>query len=91
MDEYISTPTVGEIITEEFLKPLNMNEYTLAKGIGLPERLTKEFLKGNIQVTPALSRRLSVFFGMSETFFYRLQQDVNERNAVLVDRELALA
>ena len=91
MDEYISTPTVGEIITEEFLKPLNMNEYTLAKGIGLSERLTKEFLKGNIQVTPALSRRLSVFFGMSETFFYMLQQDINERNAVLVDRELALA
>lgn len=91
MDEYIPTPTVGEIIAEEFLKPLNMSENTLAKGIGLSEQLTRAILEGNVQVTPELSKRLSSFFGMSEMFFYRLQQDINERNAVLVDRELAYA
>lgn len=91
MEEYIPTPTVGEIITEEFLKPMNMSEYTLAKGIGLSEQLTRRFLEGYIQVTPELSKRLSAFFGMSELFFYRLQEDINERNAVLVDRELAYA
>mgnify|MGYP002624853231 CR=1 FL=1 len=91
MNEYIPTPTVGEIITEEFLKPLNVNENTLAKGIGISEQLTRAILEGNIQVTPELSKRLSSFFGMSEMFFYRVQQDINERNAVLVERELALA
>ena len=91
MDEYIPTPTVGEIITEEFLKPLNMSESSLAKGIGLSEQLTRAILEGNVQVTPELSRRLSAFFGMSELFFYRLQQDINARNEVLVDRELAYA
>ena len=91
MDEYIPTPTIGEIITEEFLNPLNISMTTLAEGIGLSEQFTRELLEGNIQVTPTLSRRLSVFFGMSELFFYRLQQDINARNSVLVDKELALA
>lgn len=89
MNEYIPTPTIGEIITEEFLKPLNMSEYTLAKGIGLSEQYTMELLEGNVQVTPELSRRLSFFFGMSELFFYRLQQDINERNVFLANRESA--
>lgn len=88
MNEYITTPTIGEIITEEFLNPLNMSSHTLAKGIGLSEQYTIELLEGNVQVTPELSRRLSAFFGMSELFFYRLQQNINERNAILVDREL---
>ena len=91
MNDYISTPTVGEIIVEEFMKPLNMSVDTLAKGIGLSENRTIELLDGDIQITPELSKRLSAFFGMSELFFYRLQQDIDRRNAVFAERELALA
>lgn len=91
MNEYIPTPTIGEIITEEFLNPLNISRATLAKGIGLSEQHTVELFEGNLQVTPELSKRLSAFFGMSELFFYRLQQDIDVRNAHVIERELALA
>ncbi|MBQ2615354.1 MAG: HigA family addiction module antidote protein [Synergistaceae bacterium] len=90
MDKYIPTPTIGEIIVEEFLKPLNISRVTLARIIGLSEHQTKELLEGNAQVTPELSKRLSSFFGMSELFFYRLQQNINTRNAGFAYRKLAL-
>lgn len=91
MNDYISTPTVGEIIVEEFMKPLNMSVDTLAEGIGLSENRIIELLDGDIQITPELSKRLSAFFGMSELFFYRLQKDIDRRNTVFAERELALA
>lgn len=96
MSERIPTPTVGEIITEEFMKPLNMSVEILAEGIELSEYETVELLSGRLLITPKLSQKLSKFFGMSELFFYRLQKNIDIRNARLGnegirERELALA
>ena len=63
MNDYISTPTVGEIIVEEFMKPLNMSVDTLAEGIGLSENRIIELLDGDIQITTELSKRLSALKG----------------------------
>ena len=81
MNERIPTPTVGEILIEEFMKPLNMSIEVLASGIGLSEYETLELLSGRLSVTPEISQRLSKYLGMSEMFFYGLQQKINMRNA----------
>lgn len=81
MNEYILTPTVGEVIVEEFMKPLNMSIATLADNLGLSTTYTHALLDGEVKVTPELSKRLADCFGMSELFFFRLQKDIDTRNA----------
>lgn len=98
MNERIPTPTVGEIISEEFLKPLNISTEKFAEGIKVSPAYAQSLLTGDIQVTPELSRELAGYLGMSELFFYRLQENINSRNAKfemlgssVPVRELALA
>ena len=96
MQVRIPTPTVGEIIADEFMKPLNMSIEVLAKDIELSEYETHELLSGRLSVAPELSVKLSQFFGMSEFFFYRLQKNLDMRNVAfgheeIRERELALA
>lgn len=81
MNDYIPTPTVGEIIVEEFMKPLGISTATLAGNLGLSTTYTRAILDGDVKVTPELSKRLADCFGMSELFFYRLQRDIDSRNA----------
>lgn len=81
MNEYIPTPTVGEVIIEEFMKPLGISTSTLASNLGLSTTYTRALLDGKVKVTPELSKRLADYFGMSELFFFRLQNDIDSRNA----------
>ena len=81
INEYIPTPTVGEVIVEEFMKPLGISTATFAGNLGLSATYTSALLDGNVKVTLELSKRLADYFGMSEFFFYRLQNDIDSRNA----------
>ena len=81
MNEYIPTPTVGEVIVEEFLKPLNISTAMLATKLGLTTTYTRALLDGEIKITPELSKRLADCFGMSDMFFFRLQNDIDRRNS----------
>ena len=81
MNEYIPTPTVGEVIVEEFMKPLGISTAMLADSLGLSVTYIRTLLDGDVKVTPEVSKRLADCFGMSELFFYRLQNDIDSRNA----------
>jgi antitoxin HigA-1 len=59
-------PHPGEILMEEFLKPMGITQYRLAKEIGVPQRRIGEIVAGTRSVTPDTGLRLSKFFGMSE-------------------------
>ena len=83
MNKFLSTPSVGEVIVEEFMKPLNISAIMLADSLGLSATDTRALLNGDIQITPELSKRLADYFGMSELFFFRLQEDIDSRNARL--------
>ena len=83
MERYIKTPTVGEIITEEFMKPLNISLETLASNTSLSETYLQAILNNEVKVTPETSMKLADYFGMSELFFYKLQKDIDKRNARL--------
>ncbi len=74
-------PHPGEILLEEFLKPMGITQYRLAKEIGVPQRRIGEIVAGARAVTPDTGLRLSRFFGMSEGFWTGLQLDFDSANA----------
>ena len=72
---------------EEFLKPLGISQYRLAKEIGVPQRRIGEIVAGKRSVTVDTGLRLSAFFGMSDGFWSGLQTDYDTARAreTLVD------
>jgi len=69
----IPYPTPGEILQEEFLKPMNISQYRLAKEIGVSQRRIGEIIAGNRTVTVDTGLRLSRYFGTSDEFWTGLQ------------------
>ncbi|MGR3175507.1 MAG: HigA family addiction module antitoxin [Candidatus Scalindua sp.] len=63
----------GEILMEEFLKPMGISQYRLAKDINVPARRINEIVQGKRSITPDTALRLSKFFGLSERFWINLQ------------------
>ena len=63
----------GEILLEEFLRPMEISQYRLAKSISVPPRRINELVHGNRAVTADTALRLSRFFGTSERFWMNLQ------------------
>ena len=63
----------GEILLEEFLKPMELSQYRLAKDISVPARRINEIVHGKRSISPDTALRLSRYFGMSERFWMNLQ------------------
>ena len=63
----------GEILLEEFLRPLALSQYRLAREIGVPARRINEIVHGQRRVSADTALRLARFFGTSERFWINLQ------------------
>ena len=63
----------GEILLEEFLNPLEISQYRLAKNISVPPRRINEIVHGKRAVTPDTALRLARFFGTTGQFWLNLQ------------------
>ncbi|MBI4743678.1 MAG: HigA family addiction module antidote protein [Actinobacteria bacterium] len=63
----------GEILMEEFLKPMAISQYRLAKDINVPARRINEIVHGKRSISPDTALRLSKYFGLSERFWINLQ------------------
>lgn len=63
----------GEILNEEFLIPLKLTEYRLAKDIGVPPRRINEIVHGTRAITADTALRLGRYFGISAQFWMNLQ------------------
>jgi addiction module HigA family antidote len=74
-------PTPGEILLEEFLKPMGITQYRLAKEIRVSQRRIGQIISGSRAITVDTGRRLSRFFGMSEEFWTGLQLDYDASKA----------
>ena len=73
--EKLSNIHPGEVLLEEFLKPMNISAYRLSKDLGIPQTRTSEIIKGHRSITAATSIRLSYYFGNSAKFWLGLQND----------------
>jgi antitoxin HigA-1 len=67
--------TPGEILLEEFLKPLGISQYRLAKAIGVSPRRINEIVHGNRRITPDTGIRMSRALGLSERYWLNIQAD----------------
>ena len=63
----------GEILLEEFLEPMGISQYRVAKDISVPPRRINEIVLGKRAITPDTALRLSRYFGLSERFWMNLQ------------------
>jgi addiction module HigA family antidote len=63
----------GEILQEEYLEPLGLSQYRLAKETSVPPRRINEIVRGTRAITADTALRLSRFFGTSERFWLNLQ------------------
>lgn len=63
----------GEILMEEFLEPLGISQYKLAKDISVPARRINEIVHGKRSITADTALRLSRYFNLSERFWLNLQ------------------
>jgi addiction module HigA family antidote len=73
MDKKLNSIHPGEILMEEFLKPIGVSQYRLAKDISVPPRRINEIVHGKRSVTADTALRFGRFFGMSPQFWLNLQ------------------
>lgn len=71
----LPNPHPGEILLEEFLKPMGLSQNRLARAIHVPPRRINELVLGKRSVTADTDLRLARYFGLSEGFFLGLQAD----------------
>ena len=69
----IAPVSPGEMLLEEFLQPLGLSQYALAKAIGVPPRRINEIVHGTRAVTADTDLRLCRYFGMTDGWWLRLQ------------------
>src|SRR5258708_1569229 len=71
----------GEVLLEEFLKPLGISQNKLARAIQVPPRRVNEIVLGKRSITPATALRLARYLGTSEKFWLGLQMDFDLEQA----------
>lgn len=84
MAREVSWPHPGEILLHEFLEPMGVTQYRLAKEIGVSQRRIGEIVAGTRSITVDTGLRLSKFFGTSDEFWTGLQFDYD--TAIAKDR-----
>lgn len=80
MTSYIDTPTIGEILQEEFMKPMDISAYRLAQEIHVPVSRIQDILHDRRKITADTSLRLAKYFGVSDRYFLDMQNDIDIRN-----------
>ena len=92
--ELLPNPTPGEILLEEFLKPLALTQNALARALHVPPRRINEIVMGKRAVTADTDLRLARYFGLSEGFFLGLQADrdlMERRRQIAADLGLSIS
>lgn len=79
MADFIATPTMGEILLEEFMDPMSISAYKLAKEIHVPVSRVQDILHDRRKITADTSLRLAKFFGVSDKSFLDMQNDIDIR------------
>jgi len=77
--ERIPNVTPGEILGEEFLQPMGISAYRLAKDTGMPATRVSQILKGKRRITADTALRLSRYFGNSADFWMGVQDEYDLR------------
>ena len=77
----------GEVLFEEFMKPLVITAYRLSKDIGIPQTRISAILKGKRRITADTALRLSQYFGNSAKFWLGLQDDFDLEEELIANKQ----
>ena len=77
----VELPKISEILKEEFMNPLHISAYRLAKDIDVPVSRIQDILHDRRKITAETSIRLGRYFGLSDKYFLNLQIDIDIREA----------
>lgn len=80
--------TAGEILLEEYLKPLGISQNAMARAIGVPPRAINEIVLGKRSITPTMSIRFGAFFNQSDSFWHGIQVECDFRKLKSKRQEL---
>lgn len=86
MTKLLAPVSPGEMLAEEFLNPIGMSKYRLAKSIGVPAQRIGDIIAGKRGITADTDLRLCKFFGLSDGWWLRLQAG---HDTVMAKREMA--
>lgn len=75
MQEFIEIPHIGQVLQEEFLKPLALSQNALALAIGVPSNRINAIIRGQRSITADTDLRLTKYFGLSKGYFLHLQNN----------------
>lgn len=94
-NKLLANITPGEILEEDFLKPMGLSQYRIAKDIGVPARRINEIVKGERAITADTALRLGRYFKMSAQFWLNLQSHYDleteqERIGRRIEREVKI-
>lgn len=81
MAKTIAVPKISEILSEEFMIPYNISAYRLAHEINVPVSRIQDILHDRRKITLDTSIRLGKFFGLSDTYFFNIQSELDIREA----------
>jgi addiction module HigA family antidote len=86
--DLLPNPQPGEILFEEFLKPMGLSQTALARAVGVPPRRINEIVLGKRAITADTDLRLARYFSVSDGFFLQLQTDYDlmERRREIGDK-----
>ena len=79
MNDYIPAPKMSEILLEEFMAPMNLSAYRLAREIHVPVSRIQDILHDRRKITADTSLRLAKYFGVSDKYFLDIQNDIDIR------------
>lgn len=78
----------GEILNEEFLKPMHISQSRLARDIGVPHRRVNEIILGKRGITPDTAVRFAIYFGTTAEFWMNLQTTYDLRILLQMKRSI---
>ena len=79
-DRFLETPTIGEILKEEFLDPLNITPYRLSKELNVSTSTVLDLMHDKRKISVEMALRLSKYFGNTHKFWLNLQNEIETRN-----------
>ncbi len=89
MDYIIETPTMGEILLEEFMDPNGISAYRLAQDIHVPVSRIQDILHNRRKISADTSLRLGRYFGVTDKYFLDIQNDIDLRELrIKIDTEI---
>ena len=89
MNTNLRNVTPGEILSEDYMKPIKLSQNALGRALGVPPRRINEIIHAKRAITLDTSLRLGRFFGQSPRFWLNLQTECDLRNATVLMARIA--